>query len=72
MVLLLSLKVIIYNKHDFIFAEEQAEKVNKKAILFLQPEWSKREEITPLIVDYVMKNPRWRVSLQTHKYLNIP
>ncbi|MBK9224262.1 MAG: 7-carboxy-7-deazaguanine synthase QueE [Flavobacterium sp.] len=66
------LKVIIYNKHDFIFAEEQAEKVNKKAILFLQPEWSKREEITPLIVDYVMKNPKWRVSLQTHKYLNIP
>ncbi len=66
------LKVIIYNKHDFIFAEEQAEKVNKNAILFLQPEWSKNEEMTPLIVDYVMKNPKWRVSLQTHKYLNIP
>ena len=66
------LKIIIYNKHDFIFAEEQAAKVNENAILFLQPEWSKREEITPLIVDYVMKNPKWRVSLQTHKYLNIP
>ena len=66
------LKVIIYNKHDFIFAEEQAEKVNENAILFLQPEWSKKEEMTPLIVEYVMKNPRWRVSLQTHKYLNIP
>lgn len=66
------LKVIIYNKHDFIFAEEQAEKVNKNTILFLQPEWSKKEEITPLIVDYVMNNPKWRVSLQTHKYLNIP
>jgi organic radical activating enzyme len=66
------LKVIIHNKHDFIFAEEQAEKVNKNAILFLQPEWSKKEEITPLIVDYVMNNPKWRVSLQTHKYLNIP
>ena len=66
------LKVIIYNKHDFIFAEEQAEKVNSNAILFLQPEWSKKEEMTPLIVDYVMKNPKWRVSLQTHKYLNIP
>jgi organic radical activating enzyme len=66
------LKVIIYNKHDFVFAEEQAEKVNKNAILFLQPEWSKREEMTPMIVDYVMKNPKWRVSLQTHKYLNIP
>jgi organic radical activating enzyme len=66
------LKVIIYNKHDFIFAEEQAEKVNPNAILFLQPEWSKKEEMTPLIVAYVMKNPKWRVSLQTHKYLNIP
>ena len=66
------LKVIIYNKHDFIFAEEQAAKVNPKAILFLQPEWSKKEEMTPMIVDYVMNNPKWRVSLQTHKYLNIP
>jgi 7-carboxy-7-deazaguanine synthase len=66
------LKVIIYNKHDFIFAEEQAAKVNPNAILFLQPEWSKKEEMTPQIVDYVMNNPKWRVSLQTHKYLNIP
>ena len=56
------LKVIIHNKHDFIFAEEQAEKVNSNAILFLQPEWSKNDEMTPLIVDYVMKNPKWRVS----------
>jgi 7-carboxy-7-deazaguanine synthase len=66
------LKVIIFNKHDFVFAEEQAQKVNGNAILFLQPEWSKQEEMTPLIVDYVMSNPKWRVSLQTHKYLNIP
>jgi 7-carboxy-7-deazaguanine synthase len=66
------LKVIIHNKHDFVFAEEQAEKVNQNAILFLQPEWSKKEEMTPQIVDYVMNNPKWRVSLQTHKYLNIP
>jgi organic radical activating enzyme len=51
------LKVIIHNKHDFIFAEEQAEKVNKDAILFLQPEWSKKEEMTPQIVEYVMNNP---------------
>ena len=65
------LKVIIYNKHDFLFAEEQAEKVNDNAILFLQPEWSKREQVTPLIVDYVMNNPKWRVSLQTHKYIGI-
>lgn len=66
------LKVIIYNKHDFQFAEEQAAKTNSNAILFLQPEWSKKEEMTPLIIDYVMKNPKWRISLQTHKYLNIP
>ena len=66
------LKVIIHNKHDLIFAEEQATLVNSNAILFMQPEWSKKEEMTPLIVDYVMNNPKWRVSLQTHKYLNIP
>lgn len=66
------LKVIIHNKHDFVFAEEQAELVNDNAILFLQPEWSKKEEMTALIVDYVMAHPQWRVSLQTHKYLNIP
>ena len=66
------LKVIIHNKYDFIFAEEQAENVNNNAVLFLQPEWSKKELMTPLIVDYVMNNPKWRISLQTHKFLNIP
>jgi organic radical activating enzyme len=66
------LKVIIYNKHDFLFAEQEAAKVNENCILYLQPEWSVREKIIPLIVDYVMKNPKWIVSLQTHKYLNIP
>jgi organic radical activating enzyme len=66
------LKVIIHNKHDFVFAEEQSLLVDSDAILFLQPEWSKKEEMTPIIVDYVMSNPKWRISLQTHKYLNIP
>lgn len=66
------LKVIVYNKHDFQFAEEQATKVGEDCVLYLQPEWSVREKVMPLIVDYVMKNPKWRVSLQTHKYLNIP
>ena len=66
------LKMIIYNKDDFRFAEEQAARVNSNCILFLQPEWSKREKVMPLIVDYVMANPKWKVSLQTHKYLNIP
>ncbi|WP_297796280.1 7-carboxy-7-deazaguanine synthase QueE [uncultured Eudoraea sp.] len=66
------LKVIVYNRNDLVFAEEQAGKVNKNCILYLQPEWSVREKVTPLIVEYVMKNPKWKVSLQTHKYLNIP
>jgi organic radical activating enzyme len=66
------LKMIIYNKDDFKFAEQEAEKVDLKCKLFLQPEWSKREKVMPLIVDYVLKNPKWKVSLQTHKYLNIP
>ncbi len=66
------LKVVIFNKSDFKFAEEQAQKVNEDCVLYLQPEWSKREKMIPLIVDYVMKNPKWKVSLQIHKYLNIP
>ena len=66
------LKVIIFNKHDLKFAEEQAAKVNKDCILYLQPEWSVRDKVVPLIVDFVMANPQWKVSLQTHKYLNIP
>lgn len=66
------LKMIVHNRHDFVWAEENAKKVNEKCRLFLQPEWSKRNEMTPLIVDYVMKNPKWMTSLQTHKYMNIP
>ncbi len=66
------LKIIIYNKNDFKFAEEQAVKINKNCVLFLQPEWSNQEKMTPLIVGYVMQNPKWKISLQTHKYLNIP
>ncbi len=66
------LKMIIYNKSDFKFAEEQAQKVNDDCILYLQPEWSKRDKVVPEIVNYVMANPKWKVSLQTHKYLNIP
>lgn len=66
------LKVIVYNNHDFIFAEEQAAKLKTNAELYLQPEWSVREKMIPKIVDYVMKNPKWKISLQTHKYLNIP
>jgi organic radical activating enzyme len=66
------LKVIVYNKDDFRFAEEQAKKVNKNCVLYLQPEWSRRDSVMPLMVDYVLHNPKWKVSLQTHKYLNIP
>ena len=66
------LKIIIYNNHDFKFAEQEAKKVNKNAILYLQPEWSNREEMMPLMVGFIKKNPKWRISLQTHKYLNIP
>lgn len=66
------LKVIVYNRHDLKFAEEQAERVGPDCLLYLQPEWSVREKVSPLIVDYVMANPKWRISLQTHKYLNIP
>lgn len=66
------LKVIVYNKDDFRWAEENAEKMNEDSLLYLQPEWSRAKEMMPQIVDYVMKNPKWNISLQTHKYMNIP
>ena len=66
------LKVIVYNKSDFEWAEKYAESVSTTCKLYLQPEWSKSKEMTPLIVDYVMTNPKWEISLQTHKFLNIP
>jgi len=66
------LKVIIFNKSDFKWAEEHAAKVGEKTKLYLQPEWSKSNQLLPLIVEYVKNNPQWRVSLQTHKYMNIP
>lgn len=66
------LKAIIYNKSDFAFAEEHAAKVAPGCELYLQPEWSVREKMTPQIIDYVMNNPKWKVGLQTHKYLQIP
>lgn len=66
------LKIIVFNKSDFKFAEEQAAKVGPNCELYLQPEWSNRDKMTPMIIDYVMNNPQWKISLQTHKYLNIP
>ncbi len=67
------LKVIIYNKpEDFIWAEKMAAMVNKECALLLQPEWSRFEETKHWVVDYVKKHPRWRISVQTHKYLQIP
>ncbi|MEM9671733.1 MAG: 7-carboxy-7-deazaguanine synthase QueE [Bacteroidota bacterium] len=66
------LKIIIYNKSDFRWAEQFAEQVNSDCQLFLQPEWSVSEKILPQIIDYVRKNPQWRISLQTHKFMQIP
>ena len=66
------LKVVVYNKSDFKWAEEHAAKCADRVSLFLQPEWSKKDQMLPLIVEYVKKNPKWRISLQTHKYMDIP
>lgn len=66
------LKVVIFNKHDFKWAETYATQVPSDCLLYLQPEWEKANEMTPLILDYIKENPQWRLSLQVHKYLNIP
>lgn len=66
------LKIIVQNKSDFKWAEQQRDGVSEKCKLYLQPEWSNKEKMIPLIIDYVMQNPEWQISLQTHKYLHIP
>ncbi len=66
------LKVVVYHKSDFAWAEQHAAQVDAGCKLYLQPEWSRREAVTPLIIDYIKAHPHWQLSLQTHKYLDIP
>ena len=66
------LKVVIYNKTDFEWAEKYAELVSPSCQLFLQPEWTKSSIVTPLIIDYIKDHPEWEFSLQLHKYIHVP
>lgn len=66
------LKVVIFNKTDFAWAEQYASKVSSDCKLYLQPEWDKASAITPLIIDFIKANPKWELSLQIHKYINVP
>ena len=66
------LKVVVYNKSDFVWAEENRKMVGNNCKLYLQPEWSKRDEVMPLIIKYVKQNPVWEISLQIHKFIHVP
>ena len=66
------LKIIVFNNSDFAWAEKYAALVSPSCKLYLQPEWSKAEVITPSIVEYIKENPKWELSLQIHKYINVP
>jgi organic radical activating enzyme len=66
------LKVIIQTEEDFAWAEENARRVGRYCRLYLQPEWSAFEQIMPMIVEYAKANPRWSISIQTHKFMRIP
>lgn len=66
------LKVVVYNKSDFQWAEQHAALVKPSCRLYLQPEWSRASDIVPLMVDYIKANPRWELSLQLHKYIQVP
>jgi organic radical activating enzyme len=62
----------VFNKHDFDWAESHAQLVKPSCKLYLQPEWSKEKDILPLVIEYVKQHPQWKISLQTHKYMDIP
>jgi organic radical activating enzyme len=66
------LKVVICNKSDFDWAEKYAEQVSPSCKLYLQPEWDKAAQVTPMIIEYIKANPQWELSLQIHKYINVP
>ena len=66
------LKVVIFNKSDFAWAEKYAAMTNPGCKLYLQPEWEKSAQMTPQIIDYIKDNPRWELSLQIHKFINVP
>ena len=66
------LKVVIFNKSDFEWAEKYASQVSSSCKLFLQPEWDRSQQMTPLIIDYIKAHPKWEFSLQLHKYINVP
>jgi 7-carboxy-7-deazaguanine synthase len=66
------LKIIVFNKSDFAWAEQYADLVSSSCKLYLQPEWEKAELVTPWIIDYIKENPKWQLSLQIHKYINVP
>ncbi len=66
------LKVIIEKSDDFEWAELNRSLVRKDCKLYLQPEWSQIKIVLPLIIEYVKANPSWNISLQIHKYMNIP
>jgi 7-carboxy-7-deazaguanine synthase len=66
------LKVVVFNRSDFDWAEKYAALVSKNCKLYLQPEWDKASTITAMIIDYIKSNPQWELSLQIHKYINVP
>jgi len=66
------LKVVIFNTHDFEWAETYAKQVSPNCKLYLQPEWDKSNEITPLVIEYIKAHPKWELSAQLHKYIQVP
>jgi len=66
------LKIVVFNKSDFDWAEKYAALVSPNCLLYLQPEWDKKSTVTASIIDYIKANPKWRLSLQIHKYINVP
>jgi hypothetical protein len=66
------LKVVIFNKSDFEWAEKYAALISPACRLYLQPEWDKAPVVTPMIIEYIKENPQWELSLQIHKYVNVP
>ena len=63
------LKVVVHEAADLLFAEVSASQA-PQATWLLQPGWDCREG-QALALEFVQAQPRWRLSLQSHKWLGV-
>ncbi len=64
-------KYVVEKDFDFQILERH-KPYNKNTFYSLSPEFTQMSESVSRIIKFIQSNPQWRLSLQTHKWINIP